>query len=760
MASGLVPDFPALTDALEHLRELEKELREDGVAFSAEASFHLSNITAAVTELEGHQRAAQEAFEAESRENGRLVHRIDITKETMRQEITAEVAAARTGGAAERDRLQKELLEVSQLHDATVEKQEDLARQDEMLHAEKQQAQSQQDALVAALHHQVKVRNGLQMQLDRSREQLEELKSCSATAEQDKIGLQTRMELEREAFRVKGEDARREVEQVEEELEQQKQAVRRARKALARGNGRKQEAQERLNGLTSQRETLESSLLRETASRSQREEELEAQTQTHHQLREKEEVLKKDLQESKVSASTSIQRLKEEIRTLEGETQDGRASRELHRDSLAHVAQALKQQQAEESKARAEHLRVERQLQTSKLLLEERVASISRHKKEIRETDEQIRELLQAGRVRQRLFERDLQEMSSTLEAQRSTVARWEEEKKQLAELLEAARSQQEEHVAKLTSDIRSTGRRYQELLQEEAELQEQGPLSLDAELLRRHLKQREAKFREEEARQRQEVERYATDADLMGQSNTERQRQVEEEEERLKEAEAAWRAEELRNMGMKSLVAELKRRETDVELMLLELTEKTRFLLQPRQEAKAQLEEARKRSTETLETQTSELRDAEMSMYECVVKVEQVRMENSRFQLCIRQMLEEVSRAEEDRDRYLKETRLLGREVQEARDSLQQRWKEDACVRRDRRSRDGGLLAAMNMTRSRLKSRREEVEEVSRLFQQQALAFPVHQSLSAALPLERTAAQGPADPSVDRVGPDWGFQI
>lgn len=732
MASGL-----AVTDALEHLRELDKELREDGVAFSAEASSHLSKITAAVTELEGYQRAAQEGLEAESRENSKLVHRINNTKETMRQEIMAEVAAARTCSAAERDQLQKELLEVSQLQDATTKRRGDLVRQNEMLLAENRQAQAEQEALVAALNHQVNIKNGLQMQLDRSREQMEKLTSCTATAEQDKTKLQKRLELQRKAFSVKRENVCREVEQVEEEIKQQKQAVRRARKALARVNDTKQEAQQRLNELTVQVETLESSLRQATASRSQCEMQLERQTQTHHQLKEKKELLKKDLQESKITASTLVQRLKEEISALERETEDGRASRELHRDSLAHLCQTLEQQQVEESEARAEHLRVEQQLQTSKLLLEERVASIARHKKEIREMEEQIRALWQASTVKQRLFERDLQEMSSTLEAQRRTIGHWEEEKKQLAELLEAARSQQEEHAANLTSDIRSTRRRYQELLQEEAALQEQQPLSLDADLLRRHLKHGEDKFREEEARQRQEVERYATDADLISQSNKERHRQVEEEEERLKEVESAWRAEELRNMRMKRLVAELKTRETDLELMLLELKQQTRFLLQPREEAKAQLEEARKCCMEMLESQTSELRDAEMSMYDCVVKVEQVRMENSRFQLCIRQMMEEVSRAEEDGDRYREETRLIRREVQDVLDGLQQRWKEDASVMRDHQSRDGGLLTAMNITRSRLNSRREELEDTSRLLQQQTLAFPVRRSLSAALQLE-----------------------
>lgn len=47
---------------------------------------------------------------------------------------------------------------------------------------------------------------------------------------------------------------------------------------------------------------------------------------------------------------------------------------------------------------------------------------------------------------------------------------------------------------------------------------------------------------------------------------------------------------------------------------------------------------------------QASELRAAEMGIYNCKVKVEQVIMENSRLHLCIRQMTQDVSRVREDR--------------------------------------------------------------------------------------------------------------
>ncbi|XP_029706990.1 trichohyalin-like [Takifugu rubripes] len=725
MASCLVPEFPAVSDALEHLRELDNELREDGMAFSAEASVHLSGMTAAITELEGYRRAAQESLEAEKTANGTLARHIDEAKEAARREITADVAEGRASRAAEVDGLQKHLVDVSQLRDAIEERQKDLMRQNGTLDHEKERVEAELEALVAALNDQLSMKKGLQTQLEQSREQTEVLAGGTVAAERDKIQLREQMEVEREALAAARQHLDREVQQVEEEIKQRMEEVRRRRTELGRALGKKQETQEHLRELSSQTAMLESSLQRVTESRSRCEKQLEGETQKHQHLKEKKEVLKKDLQESKVTSSSLIQHLSEEISRMESEIEEGQAWRGRHRDSLAQIHQTLKQQQEEERRARAEGFRVVQLLQRSKLQLDQRVACISHHRKEVREMEEQMAALRQAGVLGKRTLERELQEMSTSVEAHGRTIHHFEEERKQLAELLDTGRRKQEEHVAKLTSDIRSARRRYQELLQEEAALQkQQRPGSMDADLLARRLEQRKAKYGEEEARQREEVEQYAADAEGICQGIEEKQRQAEEEEKRLKEAEAMWMEEEVRHRGMERMVEELEKREAELGRTLLELKEKTSSLLQPRSELKAQLEEVQRRYMGMVENQMSELRHAERSIYECLVKEEQVRLENSRFRLSITAMTEDVGRAEDDGDRYQEETRLLRQEVRDVLDGLRERWGEDVSVLRDHQRRDGDLLTAMNITRKRLKTRREQLENLSTRLEQQVLAL------------------------------------
>lgn len=724
MASCLVPDFPAVTVALEHLKELDKQLKEEGMSFSPEASLHLGEITAAIIELEADRRAAHERLEVETIENSKLRHQINDIREKISQEIMADVAAARASNAEEMEQLHKDLIAVSRQHVATVKRQEALLSQNEALYPEREQAKAEREEIVAALNDQITFKYGLQMQLDQTLEQIDELKTCSAAVEQDKMGLQQNMALDREAFTVKQDNLSREVAQVEGKIKHQKQALRRSRKELDRVNDKKRETHDHLGELTLHMAKLESNLQRLTASRCQSEEQLEGETQKHQELRQQREMLKKELCELRKIFSVALPHLTQEIATVEGKIEEGRASRLLCQDSLAEISEIFKHQCDEESQVRAEHFCVSQQLDRSELQLEECIASIVKHSKEIKEMDKLIAELLEADTINKRVFERDQEEMCSNMETERKSISHFEEEKRRLMVLLEGAKRKQEECVAKMTSDIVSTRRRYQELRQEEAALQQRQPESVDADLLMSHVTQCDTQYRREESKHHQEIEERTAEAEIITRSNEEKQREVEEKEERLKEVEAMWSKERARHERIQMLSFELRRRRNDLELMILGLKEKTSSLLQPKKELKAELEEMRKSHMDKLDQRASELRAAETSIYENRVKLEHVGTENSRLHLCIRQMTEGVNRAREDRDRYWQEVHQFSQDMQALLESLQKAWREDVLVTRDCQSSDGDLLVSMSASRHRLNTRRQQLGDFSSLLHQQMLDF------------------------------------
>ncbi|XP_071361796.1 coiled-coil domain-containing protein 175 [Trachinotus anak] len=724
MASCLVPDFPAVMVALEHLKELDKQLKEEGVPFAPEASLHLAEMTAAITDLESDRRAAHEHLEVETIENSKLRHQINNIRERMSQEIMADVAAARSSNAEEIEQLHKDLNTVSQLQEDTVRRQEVLLSQNKALYPQRERVKGEHEEIIAALNDQITLKYGLQMQLDQTQEQIEELKSCIAAVEQDKIMLEQNMALERQAFTVKKDNLSREVDQTDEKIKQQQQAIRRNRRELDRVDNKKQETHDRLGELMTDMAKLEGNLQRLIVSRCQFEKQLEGETQKHQELREKREKLKKELHELGEAFSLNIQSLKEEIATVEGKIDESQASKLLCQDLLAQIYEIFKYHHDEENEVRAEHFHISQQLERSKLQLEESIASIVKHRKEIKEMDKQTQELLEADTINQRVFERNQEELSGNMDTEKKNINHLQEEKSRLRRLLEEEKGKQEEHVAKMTSDISNTRRRYEELRQEEAALHQRQPKSTDADLLMSHMTQCEVEYRQIEIKYHQEIQQHTKETESITRSNEENEREVKEKEEWLREVEARWNEEQSRHQRLKMLTSELRCRRTELELTIQGLREKTSSLLQPKEEMKAELEEMRASYIDVLEKQASELKAVEMSIYDNSVKLEQVSMENSRLHLCIRQMTEDVSRARSNKDRYWQEIHQFNQDIKALADSLQEAWREDLLLTEDCQNSDGVLLMSMSALLNHLKTRRQQLGNVNMLLHQQMLDF------------------------------------
>lgn len=724
MASCLVPDFPAVMVVLEHLKELGKQLKEEEVPYAPEASLHLAEVMAAITDLEADRRAAHEHLEVETIENSKLRHQINNTRERMSHEIMADVAAARVSNAAEIKQLHKDLNTVLQLQEDTVKRQEALLRQNEALHPQRDQVKAEHEEIIAPLNEQITLKYGLQIQLDQTQEQIEELKSHIAAVKQDKITLEQNMELERVAFKAKKDNLSREMDHADEKIKQWKQAIRKSRRELDRVNDERQETQSHLGELMADMAKLQGNLQRLRASRCQFEKQLEEEPQKQQELREQREILKKELCELRESFSRAVQHLKEEIATVDGGIKESRASRLLCQDTLAQIHEIFKQHHEVESKVRAEHFQVSQQLERSKLQLEERIASIVKHRKQIKEMDRQVRELLEADTINQRLFQRNQEELCGNMDTEKKNVSHLEEERDKLRRLLEEEKRRQEEHVAKMTSDISSTRRRYEELRREEAALHQRQPQSTDADSLMSHTKQCEMEFRQMEIRYHQEIQEHAAETESIAASSEEKQRELAEKEAVLREQEARWSEEQGRHQRLKALTSELSQRKTELELSIQGLREETSSLLRPREEMKAELEERRASYMDVMKQEASELRAVEISIYNSSVNLEQVRMENSRMHLSIKQMTEDVSWARRNEDRCWQEMEQLSLDIKALFDSLQEAWREDLLVTQDCQKSDRVILMSLSSLVDQLKTRRQQLGNVSVLLHQQMLDF------------------------------------
>ncbi|XP_020566188.2 trichohyalin [Oryzias latipes] len=724
MASRLVPEFPAVLVALEHLEELNRQLREDGAPGAPEASILLSDVGATVSQLEADRRAAHERLEVETRENGKRGHQVSGVRERLRGEVTAHAAAARAAHAEEMEALRKDLSTTSELHQEAATKLLEVQSQNKELQAEQETARSHLEEVVATLQDLLIQKERRQGKLEESYELMEELKSSINAAEQELQTLQQSTTLEREAFPELKAGLLGQVEEIQEEIDRRFEAVKMRNQEIDRVNKRKEETRRNLEEHSVHVAELETNVVRLKSSWQQCELQLEDETRRYQELTEQWENRKQELHDLKETFSQRIHDLQEQIAAVEAKVVAGRAARALHQESLPHMEEICKRRQAEENDGKAELLRVSQRLKRLKRQLDQSAAAIAQRNHEIRLMDRQVKDLRETEAANRPLLKKNKEKLLIGVNAEKKNVGLLGDEVKQLRRQLEEERRRQEEHAEKMKAEIGNSVRRYEELLQEKAALHQRQPQSADLQRLKSLVARREAEFREEESVLLQRVQQKTTEAESVGENLREKQREVEEKEKTLGEAEAKRNEALTRYDTLRELTLELQRRTAELELKSQEAEEGTRGLLLAKADMKAELEELRARYTALLDQQASELRAVEVSIYDCSVKLEQVSTENSRLRLRIRQVTEDVRAAAEHRDHHQQETQRFRRHHRALKERLQEAFEQDEVLVQDQQSRDGVLLASIRSLAEQLKSRKQQLLHFSTTLDRRMLDF------------------------------------
>ncbi|XP_056136510.1 coiled-coil domain-containing protein 175 [Lampris incognitus] len=719
MATCLVPDFPAVMVALEHLGEFDKQLKEEGVPLDVEASRQLKEITAAITELEASRRAVREQLEVETIENSKLRHQVHKFREGIIKEVLGDIAAARESNAEEMEQLHNDLSAISQLLDVMLKRQVVLHRQNADLYQERGHVQAEHETDIVALNCQLSQKFNSHMQLSQSLNHEKELKTCTATVEQNHKTLQQNMKLERETFTITKDSLLREVDHIIERIRQQKQENRRMQKELEVAYSHQLDKDGRLKEFTKHKADLECSIEKRSASQGHCETQLKKEIQKHQEIKRQRKLLEKELHELRESFSVTSQCLQENIILVDNEIGETQAVKRVYEDSLVKITESFKCQRREEDEARVDHRNISQRLER----LEECRHLIAKDLMEIKEMDEDVIQLQETGIISECLFQRNITELHSQLDTEKRNITHVEEEKGRVSRLLEETKREQEEQVVKISSDISETNRTYQELREEEVRLLQQNQtMSCTIDTLTSQVAQAELDYHQMEHVYNQEVEQYTAESQHIVKSKEQKEREMREKEAVLMEVEAQFNQDQATYRTLKELTSDLKSRKDRLQLSIEGLKDYTGSLLQPKDQMKEELKAMRARHMELLADQASELRAIEMSIYDNGLKLELIGMENSRLRHRIAQMKEGVSNDKKDKDRHLQEINRLSKEINALFEHLVESWRQDLLVTHECSSRDTLLMGSIVSLIDQHQIKRLQLGNINTYLQQQVV--------------------------------------
>ncbi|XP_029568966.1 coiled-coil domain-containing protein 175 [Salmo trutta] len=714
MASCLVPDFPAVLVALEHLGELDKQLRDEGVPFSPEASHHLKEIAAAITELETSRRVVHEQLEVETIETSKLRHQCQNIHDDVQNEISAGVAAARNINAGQITQLQDELNSIVQEIELMEKKQEVLEKQNAILYPERELVKGDHENVINQLNYQLSEKANKQILLNETMNEIKEGKAKITDVETAKVELEEDMIQERKTFDETNENLQRECEEVINNIQDQKKNNEKKRRELDIFFAELLDKEDKVTEQKKHIAQLEQSIAKLTASEIQYKEQLADEINTFEELVLQKEFHVKELAEVRILFELKVQALQEKIVEVDGEMEEGQIVNAIRLESIAKMSDRFKAQRKEEDDVMAEHLNVSRRLEKSRLRLEERIASIAKHKIEIREMDEEIKQLHETNIVNADLFEINVDELHGQLNKEKKNIAIFEVEKEELCQSLENLKKDQVQHVKEVNSNIGLTKRRYEELLEEEKKLRDHVFMGALIERLSNKIVKAKEGNEQMTISYNAEIQQFITEAESVTQSRLEKEEDLKGKESILEEAEAQFDIDQSRHQKLKNHTSELKSKNSHLELFIQDMKESTSTLLKPKEDMKRSLEGLREKHMELLTSHAADIIAMEKSIYDNGMMLEQVNMENSRLHVCIEQMKEDIWNTRKDQERHTKEIGWLKEEVHSLFESLLDAWAEDTVVTEESSERDHKILEAIYRLMTKIHDRKFQLGDIN----------------------------------------------
>ncbi|KAG9268955.1 golgin subfamily A member 6-like protein 22 [Astyanax mexicanus] len=706
MAVCLVPDFPAVRIALEHLAESDKQLRE-GVIFSEEESHHLREIADAIKALETSRKAVFDELEVETIEMSKLRHQVLSQGDDVVNEVLAGVAAARDVNAAQLNQLQTEMKSVVEEIELMERRRKVLQGENARLLPDREPMKSSHAIIIEQLNQQLSEKSSTQISLNQLKIHIQNTEQKITQVQKTKTHLIQNLLQERRSFSERKEMLQKEIGGIMNSIQEQKKTNAETCREL-------DEVTEELSDLEeSVRENLRSiSQLETSISRRslKYKEQLEDEIRKSEELHRQKEFIDKELQEEKDSFLQKIQTLQERTAAVENQLEEEEKMKSVHVESVAEILASFRAQRKSEDDALADQHSVSTQLEKSKQRLEEHMASIARNKLNVKEMEEEIKQLQEVRKVNKELFQKNMEELQCQLSKEKKIRAAFEVERDELCQSLKTLKDQHEHGVRERRSEIALMKTKHSDLQDEEKRLES---VRLLMDQLSNTVTRAEEESRQIEISYLHQIQHLTTEADSIREARLQKEEALKVQESVLQEVEAQFNIELSRYETLKTQSTELKNRKKNLELPIQQMKEQITQLLKPKEELKNALQTLRAQHMQMLNNQSDKISSTEKLIYRNGLILEQVSMENSRLHLRIELMKEDISTAETEREKSSEQKSWMKKEVQFLSNSLAKAWTTDKLVTEESIDRDQKLLVDLNNFILKTQQRRQQAGDI-----------------------------------------------
>ncbi|XP_063042980.1 filamin-A-interacting protein 1-like [Engraulis encrasicolus] len=710
----LVPDFPAVLLTLEHLSDLEKQLKDEDIPFSEEASHHLREISSAIKELEASRQAAHEQLEVQTIENGKMRHHAYRVRDAITKEMREGVAAARDVNVTQLNKLQSDLARLVEEIASVQTEQITLGERNAELYKLREPMKKQHGDGIRQLNCVLSGKARHQILLNKKLNEIENLKDEIGGVEDVREELRMDMAQERQKFK----EAKGAVEaQIQEQMnrnEEQKNANHQTRRELNSLVSERYQTEDREVGLRKSINQIQTSKNKLTAARKTLKEKLAMERKRVEEYKKERASHEKQLAEVKETFRKKQQSLQQNITESENYIKRCNDMSEIQAAKIDGLMKYFNIRRKVEDNVMAEHTAIAKRMQWSKSQLEERITATAKYKTEVREMEQAITMLEDSSGVNSELLARGLENTEQQLTREKNNRVEHEEEIVSLEKALEELKVSHKERMRQIGQDTVQTEQRSAQLRQEEKKLQSHVYLTSIIDRLKQMIANTKQATKDMEVSFNEELQGIEEETAVVSQQHAELQELLEAELAVLSSVEGEFDFDQSRHVNLTKETADLKYEKMELEVSVQSTVDETAWMLRPKEEIKVELVDMRRKHMDLLRSNVEKIAKTERAIYNNAVMLEKVNQENHHFRTCIAQMKEDVAHAQHDKVRHAQEAERLQEQDHALFQGLLDAWVNDLDVVKEYNDKDRQIYQGLQNLVLKIESRQNNLGGIS----------------------------------------------
>uniref|UniRef100_UPI00398E3B67 coiled-coil domain-containing protein 175 n=1 Tax=Pristiophorus japonicus TaxID=55135 RepID=UPI00398E3B67 len=706
--------LPTVTLALQHLRELKKQLKKKNICFDHESVRLFKRIAEGISQLEEARRHIHEVLEVETIEASKLRYKLFRLPNKLNQQIAAAVATVHESKATQLKELQAKIETMTQQVESLEKEYYRLEKENASLCPIQQKAGARYDDIISLLNNLMEERTSHQITMNETYDNIRNAQQQTLRTSRDNADLKEDMEREKKEFEIEKKSLMEKFTEIHLQVQHQNTINNDQRNKLDKLNVELYTLNHKVSTQieTAKQLDIEHKYLKE--------EEVSLERKYSEAFKATEELV---TQKNTIAdeLNTLIENLRQESEYLhtrflqaQKDINDAQVLNQKLVENHATRNEAFKKAKENETETSRNVLGLRERLNPIKDLLAQNEENLSHIRKQIQEHEEVILSLLEKHKDAMDLLNGEMQKYTNKFEKEEQVRVTTQRNRDEISKEIMFAKGAMQNYLANMSLRTVSLKKKRESLIAETKRLQKEiDEYAKKIAALRQQCAAEENTISNNKQILATESEQLKNEIEDVKQHRMQQQEELQAKMSIQQDIESNLAEETAVCAELHKVLEDLQQEKYDIDNTLIHLKIKTGMLLSSKVVVKSRLSAVRNRLFNQVKNTAEQMKFIEVDIYEAGRRLEHVTIENCKLKLCNFQLIKNIASLNEETEKQKAEKKEQDLELQIIYDNLLKSWALDASVQKENEACDQCVQHAMEELLKKIHHREQTVGSI-----------------------------------------------